>query len=87
MTDIPDITSPAVAVYLHQFVEWDIDKARYVSAFDKELTKSKQNEASDIIQLGASLTELDFLISVEEDPQAKKLLEKAMNVWKKKYDY
>lgn len=82
MTDIPYITSPSVGLYLHLFVEWDIDKERYVSSFRMEVRKSKEDEINDIILLGASVEELDFLHCIEEDPRAKKLLKKAVNIWK-----
>lgn len=82
MTDIPDIVSAVVGVYLHKFVNWDIDEERYVSAFDKERTKDKVREIEDIILLGATSAELDFLCSIEKDTSAKKLLKKATNIWK-----
>lgn len=84
MTDIPDITSAAVGLYLHEYVEWDINKEQYVSIFDKAHSKDKQKDINDIILLGASMIELDFLHSIEEDPHSKKLLKKAMNIWKNK---
>jgi len=82
MTDIPDITSAAVALYLHDYVEWDILKEQYISSFDKLRSKNKQKDINDIIFLGASLAELEFIYSVEEDPHAKKQLKKGLNIWK-----
>lgn len=83
MNDIPNITSAAVGVYLHQFVNWDVGKEQYVSSFCKKSTKDKQAEIQDIILLGASIAELEFLHCIEEDPRAKILFKKAINIWKK----
>lgn len=84
MTDIPDITSAAVGLYLHEYVEWDMNKEQYLSKMDKLRSQDKQKDINDIILLGASMTEIAFLRSIEEDPLAKKLLNKAMNIWKNK---
>lgn len=84
MTNIPDITSAAVGLYLHDYIEWDINKKQYISKLDKLRSKGKQKDINDIILLGASIRELEFLYSIEEDPLAKKLLKKAMNIWKDK---
>ena len=83
MKDIPNIKSAAVGVYLHQFINWDVDKGQYVSSFCKESTKDKLVEIQDIILLGASISELEFLHCIEEDPRAKILFKKAINIWKK----
>jgi hypothetical protein len=86
MTNIPDITSPAVGLYLHDYVEWEINKEQYISKLDKLCSKDKQRDINYIILLGASIRELEFLfrVSIEEDPLAKKVLKKAMNIWKDK---
>lgn len=84
MTNIPDITSAAVGLYLHDYVEWDSSKDQYVSKLDKLRSKDKQKDINDIILLGASMGELEFLYSIEEDPLAKKLLKKAINIWQDK---
>lgn len=83
MSTIPDITSPVVGLYL-QFIEWNMDKEKWVSPYSKETTKQKQLEIQDMILLGASFTEVDFLFSIEEDQNAKKLLKKALFIFKNK---
>ena len=82
MTDICDISSPAVALYIHKFVEWDIESDKYISKFDRRHTKEKQAEIQDIIYLGASLIELELLYSIEEDPVCRRSLKKAINTLK-----
>ena len=82
MTDIPHLTSPAVAYYIHKFVEWDKNQERYVSTYCKEKTKDKKSEIQDVILVGADLVELTFLYLIEEDPLAKKMIKKSINVWK-----
>ena len=84
MTDIPEITSAAVSLYLHDYIEWDINKEKYVSSFDKAKSQDKHKDINDIILLGASMAELVLLHSIEEDPLAKKFLKKAINIWKDK---
>jgi len=79
MKDIPQIISPAIAWYIHLFVEWNTEQDSYESKMDKMKTSIKINEINDIIAVGATINELQFLIDIEKDIIVKKTLKKALN--------
>jgi len=78
--DIPQIISPAVAWYIHLFIEWNVEQDSYESKMDKMRTSEKINEINGIILIGTiTIDEITFLINIEKDLIVKKALKKILN--------
>jgi hypothetical protein len=88
-TDIPTIVSLGAAWYLHCFIEWDEEKERYISAYDKSKRYLKDIEVDLLIMPGGvfdpSIEELEFLYNVEQDPFIKNKLSQVVRFWKNCY--
>lgn len=85
MTDIPKSTSSIFFCSYMNYIEWDMDKERYVSENSKQLRDAK---LADIAYMTDDTEHMDeagyeFLLAIEEDQVAKKALWKSYTHFKK----
>ncbi len=73
-----------MALYLHYYVDYDIDKDKYISYVDtkernKKIELVDEMFCFDDYPFHVSLEELEWLYNVEEDIKVKKVIKKYIN--------
>jgi hypothetical protein len=83
MSIIPEIISLGVSSYL-EFVEWDVDKEKYISPMNKTLRPLKIQEINFMLEESStpSMDELNFLMQAEQDLEILKQFKRVKNIIK-----
>lgn len=74
------VLNPTIALYVNEFVEWDVDRDEWVSYNKPNQRETKLAYLKDIDGEGASNVsrEIEFLLSVEKDIKVRKKLERLL---------
>jgi hypothetical protein len=75
-----ELNSPTVALYLNDFVEWDMEQEEYVSHSNPNQRETKLAYVKDIDNEGPSYLsrEIEFIHSVEQDIKVRKKLQRLL---------
>ena len=78
--DIPDLVSPCSALYIHAFVEWNSERAIWVSENEVQQRQVKMAHLRDFLSIETmpSIVEMNWLACIEEDPKVNRQIRRLL---------